>query len=494
MYEPGQFSIRGGIIDVFSFTNDYPYRIEFFGDQVESIRSFNPVDQLSVDTLDHITIVPNIQDRKIIEKRESFLSYVSENTILWLDDLKFTIDRIGFESEKAAEVMQTWKEEFENLLPSEFFIDGKQFAMDVQRFSNIEFGNKFSNRGSTVFSFKTSPQPSFNKNFDLLIASLTENSSHGFVNYIFSENPSQIKRLYAIFDDIYATRKTERKFDFETVNLSLHEGFIDRDLKLCSYTDHQIFERYHKYTLQNYFSNRGTISLKELKGLQPGDYVVHIDHGIGKFGGLEKIDINGKVQESIRLVYQDNDVLYVSIHSLHRISKYKGRENEPPRMYKLGTGAWQKLKQNTSKKIKDIARELIDLYARRKMQKGFAFAADTYMQNELEASFIYEDTPDQVKATRAIKEDMESENPMDRLVCGDVGFGKTELAVRAAFKAVADSKQVAILVPTTILALQHYNTFRDRLKDYPCNLEYINRFKKAAQQTEIIKKLGEEEN
>ncbi len=491
VYEPGQFSIRGGIIDVFSFTNDYPYRIEFFGDEVESIRSFNPVDQLSVDTLDHITIVPNIQDRKIIEKRESFLSYIPENTVLWLDDLKFTTDRIGFESEKAAEVMQTWKEEFENLLPHEFFIQGKQFATDVQKFSIIEFGNKFENKGSTIFNFKTSPQPSFNKNFDLLIASLTENSSHGFVNYIFSENPSQIKRLYAIFDDIYATRKTERKFDFETVNLSLHEGFIDHDRKIACYTDHQIFERYHKFQLKEKFSSKHALTLKELYDLQPGDYVTHIDHGVGRFDGLEKIYNEGKEQEAIRLIYKDGDLLYISIHSLHRISKFVGKEGTAPSMNRLGSDAWNKLKEKTKKKVKDIAKDLIKLYAERKSSAGHAFPPDNYLQHELEASFIYEDTPDQLKSTNDVKKDMEAAHPMDRLVCGDVGFGKTEVAIRAAFKAVADSKQVAVLVPTTILALQHYKTFGERLSDFPCKVEYINRFKSAKEQTKIKTELKE---
>ena len=403
--------------------------------------------------------------------------------MIWISDIRFTADKLNEIYDEIARRSARDEELVplsENQLTTGHFLIGK-----LPEFRVVEFGARSFYPGSLPVNFNTSPQPAFNKNFNLLAEDLLALTKNNYTNYILSDSEKQIERLTAIFHDI------NRSIHFHPLLKTLHEGFIDRDLKLCCYTDHQIFERYHKYTLQNYFSNRGTLSLKELKGLQPGDYVVHIDHGIGKFGGLEKIDINGKVQESIRLVYQDNDVLYVSIHSLHRISKYKGRDNEPPRLYKLGTGAWQKLKQNTSKKIKDIARELIDLYARRKMQKGFSFTPDTYMQNELEASFIYEDTPDQVKATRAIKEDMESENPMDRLVCGDVGFGKTEVAVRAAFKAVSDSKQVAMLVPTTILALQHYNTFRDRLKDFPCNLEYINRFKKGSQQTDIIKRLGE---
>ncbi|HLO61019.1 MAG TPA: transcription-repair coupling factor [Bacteroidales bacterium] len=483
VYEPGQYAIRGSLVDVFSFANPDPYRIDFFGDEVESIRTFDVENQLSKNLHDHISILPNVQELKQEDISEPLTDYLDSSSVVWITDVHFTAaklndiyDEVSRKSEKRDEVLPVT----ENQLTTGHYLVSK-----IPDFSVVEFASRNFFPGSHECPFNTLPQPAFSKNFNLLAEDLLVLSKNDYKNYILSDSEKQIERLSSIFKDINSSIK------FHPLLKTLHEGFIDRDLKVSCYTDHQIFERYHKYTLHNYFSNRGSLSLKELKGLQPGDYVVHIDHGIGKFGGLEKIDINGKIQESIRLVYQDNDVLYVSIHSLHRISKYKGKDNEPPRMYKLGTGAWQKLKQSTSKKIKDIARELIDLYARRKMQKGFAFSPDTYMQNELEASFIYEDTPDQVKSTLAIKEDMESENPMDRLVCGDVGFGKTELAVRAAFKAVADSKQVAILVPTTILALQHYNTFKERLASFPCNLEYINRFKKGTQQTDIIKRLAE---
>jgi transcription-repair coupling factor (superfamily II helicase) len=483
VYEPGQFAIRGSLVDVFSFAHPDPYRIDFFGDEVESIRTFDIDNQLSKELHERISILPNVQELMLEDVSESLTEYLDASAVIWISDIRFTADKLN-EIYQEISRRATKNDDIlpltENQLTTGHYILGK-----LPEFRLVELGSRGFYPGSQLLAFNTAPQPAFNKNFSLLAEDLLALTQSGHRNYILSDSEKQIERLIAIFHDI------NRHIQFQPLLKTLHEGFIDRDLQLCCYTDHQIFERYHKYTLQNYFTNRGTLSLKELQGLQPGDYVVHIDHGIGKFGGLEKIDINGKVQESIRLVYQDNDVLYVSIHSLHRISKYKGKENEPPRLYKLGTGAWQKLKQNTSRKIKDIARELIDLYARRKMQKGFAFAADTYMQDELEASFIYEDTPDQVKATKAIKEDMESENPMDRLVCGDVGFGKTEVAVRAAFKAVADSKQVAILVPTTILALQHYNTFRDRLLNFPCNLEYINRFKKSSQQTDIVKRLAE---
>ncbi len=483
VFEPGQYAVRGSLVDVFSFANPDPYRIDFFGDEVESIRTFDVDTQLSKELHDKISILPNVQEIKREDISEPLTDYLDASSVVWISDIRFTADKLNEIYNEIAKRTSQKDDPVplnENQLTTGHYIIGK-----LPEFRVVEFSSRSFYPGSTAVEFNMVPQPAFNKNFNLLTNDLLVLTENGYKNFILSDSEKQIERLTGIFHDI------NPKVRFHPLLKTLHEGFIDRELKLGCYTDHQIFERYHKYTLQNYFSNKGSLSLKELKGLQPGDYVVHIDHGIGKFGGLEKLEINGKVQECIRLVYQDNDVLYVSIHSLHRISKYKGKDNEPPRMYKLGTGAWQKLKQNTSKKIKDIARELIDLYARRKMQKGFAFAGDTYMQNELEASFIYEDTPDQVKATRAIKEDMESENPMDRLVCGDVGFGKTEVAVRAAFKAVADSKQVAILVPTTILALQHYNTFRDRLRDFPCNLEYINRFKKGAQQTDIIKRLAE---
>jgi transcription-repair coupling factor (superfamily II helicase) len=483
VYEPGQFAIRGSLVDVFSFSNPDPYRIDFFGDEVESIRTFDVDTQLSRELHDKISILPNVQELTLEDISEPLTEYLDTSAVIWISDIRFSADKLN---EIYNEIARRSDNKNEALpLTENQLTTGHYLISKLPDFRIVEFGSRSFFPKSSHIEFNTVPQPSFSKNFNLLAEDLLILSKTNYRNFVLSDSEKQIDRLSSIFNDI------NKAIKFTPLLKTLHEGFIDRDLLVSCYTDHQIFERYHKYTLQNYFSNKGSLSLKELKGLQPGDYVVHIDHGIGKFGGLEKIDINGKVQESIRLVYQDNDVLYVSIHSLHRISKYKGKDTEPPRLYKLGTGAWQKLKQNTSKKIKDIARELIDLYARRKMQEGFGFSPDTYMQNELEASFIYEDTPDQFKATRAIKEDMESPNPMDRLVCGDVGFGKTELAVRASFKAVADSKQVAILVPTTILALQHYNTFKDRLKDFPCNLEYINRFKKGKQQADIIKRLGE---
>ncbi len=491
VYEPGQFALRGGIIDVFSYTNDYPYRIEFFGDEVESIRSFNPNDQLSIDKLDHISIVPNIQDRRIVEKRESVLSFIPENTVLWFDDLGFTIDRIGFEYDRAREATAGEEGLEIKLTADELYIDADTFKRDVLNFTTIEFGSQSYFTGSEVFKFDTAPQPSFNKNFDILIGNLTDNTKKGIQNLIFSENPNQLKRLYAIFDDVLVNKGIRRQFDFDTVPLSLHQGFVDHDHKIACYTDHQIFERYHKFHLKEKFSGSQALTLKELYNLQPGDYVTHIDHGVGRFDGLEKIETNGRMQEAIRLIYKDGDLLYISIHSLHRISKYVGKEGTTPSMNRLGTNAWNKLKEKTKKKVKDIAKELIKLYAERKASEGFAYAPDTYLQHELEASFIYEDTPDQLKATNDVKKDMEEKHPMDRLVCGDVGFGKTEVAIRAAFKAVTDSKQVGVLVPTTILALQHYKTFSERLAEFPCRVEYINRFKSAKQQTQIKKDLKE---
>ena len=491
VYEPGQFSLRGGIVDVFSFTNDYPYRIEFFGDEVESIRSFNPGNQLSVDKLEHITIVPNVQDRKIVGKRIPFLSFLPENVVLWMDDLKFTLDRIAIAFEKGKQLFENNPGAGLVFPPEDFLCDKGEFLKTVEGFSLVEFGRQAYFKADEEIHFNQSPQPSFNKNFDLLIADLTKNTNLGFKNVIFSDNPNQLKRLDAIFEDIHASKGKEQKFSFETQGFSLHEGFLDSDQKIACYTDHQIFERYHRFYLKEKFTDQQAITIKELYDLQPGDFVTHIDHGVGKFDGLEKIDNNGVEQEAIRIIYKGGDLLYISIHSLHRISKFVGKEGTAPSLNKLGSNAWSKLKAKTKKKVKDIAKELIKLYAERKSLNGHAFPPDSYLQHELEASFIYEDTPDQFKSTQDIKKDMEADFPMDRLVCGDVGFGKTEIAVRAAFKAVAESKQVAVLVPTTILALQHFKTFSGRLESFPCKVDYINRFRTSKQQSEIKKELKE---
>ena len=488
--EPGQYSLRGGIIDVFSYTNDRPYRVEFFGDDIESIRTFDPGSQLSIDRLDHVTITPNIQDRALTEKREAFLSYIGRNAVVWVRDLAFATDRIGKEFEKAEKAFSELSSDIKHLPPDELFSTAEGFKSDVLAHPLIEFGSHFVLKDSNSFDFRMKPQPSFNKNFDLLLQNLDNNSRSGISNYILSDNPKQTERIRTIFSDLKANRGlSDKDLNFELLNLSLHEGFVDETNKLACYTDHQIFERYHKYRIRDGFASRQAITMKEIYDLQPGDYVTHIDHGVGRFDGLEKIENNGKQQEAIRLIYQNNDILYVSIHSLHRISKYVGKDGTVPSLNKLGSNAWNKLKSKTKQRVKDIAKDLIKLYAERKAADGFRFNPDTYMQHELEASFIYEDTPDQVKTTADVKRDMEKAYPMDRLVCGDVGFGKTEIAVRAAFKAVADSKQVAVLVPTTILALQHYRTFSERLKEFPCRVDYINRFKTAKEQTQTLKDL-----
>lgn len=482
--EPGQFAVRGGIIDVFSFSDDLPYRLEFFGNEVESIRSFNPVDQLSEDNLSRISIVPNVQDRLITEMRESFLDFLPKDSIIWINNVQFVADRVTSEFNKAKESFQNLEGEISHLKPSELFINAEGFLNSINELKTIEFIASSYFKNAESFSFTTLPQPSFNKNFDLLLAELDENTKNGIQNIILSDNPKQIERLYTIFEDLQEERSEEIKF--QTLILSLHEGFIDKELKLACYTDHQLFERYHKFHLKSGYKNKEAITLKEIYNLKQGDYVTHTDHGVGRFDGLEKIVNNGKEQEAIRLIYKNDDLLYISIHSLHRIAKYVGKDGKAPSLNKLGTNAWNKLKTKTKQRVKDIAKDLIKLYAERKSTKGFSFTPDTYLQHELEASFIYEDTPDQYKATVDFKADMEKAYPMDRLICGDVGFGKTEIAIRAAFKAVADSKQVAVLVPTTILALQHYKTFSERLKNFPCRVDYINRFKSAKQQKETI--------
>ena len=485
--EPGQFALRGGIVDVFSYSNDHPYRIEFFGDRVESIRTFDPVNQLSLQKLNRITLLPNVQNRQLKEERISFLDYVPAKTFCWLTDVELIHNHLVSEYEKALNTFG--KIDNEQMLPPEqLFIDGRHFTEKIAGLRTLEFApSSFFDRAEIVL-FHQSPQPAFNKKFDLLSENLQQKTAEGFQPFILSDNTKQTERLHAIFEDM---SETTAPVQFSPVEISLTTGFIDHDLKILCYTDHQLFERYHKFHLREGFGRKEALSIKELYNLSPGDFVTHIDHGVGRFDGLQVIENNGKKQEAVRLIYKNGDLLYVNIHSLHRITKYVGKEGTPPQLHRLGSGAWNRLKNKTKSKVKDIARDLIKLYAQRKAVQGYAFDPDSYMQNELEASFIYEDTPDQLKATRDVKQDMEQEHPMDRLICGDVGFGKTEIAIRAAFKAVADSKQVAVLVPTTILALQHFKTFSERLKNFPATIDYLNRFKSAKQQKETLQRLKE---
>jgi transcription-repair coupling factor (superfamily II helicase) len=485
VYEPGQFSIRGGIVDIFSFSHDLPYRIEFFGDEVESIRTFEIESQLSVEDVKTLTIIPNVQSKYLTESNINLLDYIDKDTQLWFKDVEFTLDVVKTGYKKAVELWKALpaKEKQENMDwidPKFGFSDEKMIGDILHDFSVIEFGKQFFYKTDNVILFDTKPQPSFNKDFHLLINNIKENEKNGVFNFISSSSTKQTERLYAILDDIDKTAK------FVPVNIQLREGFIDHQQHIAFYTDHQIFDRFYKYKLKRGYQRSQAITMKDLRDLKPGDFVTHIDHGVGKYAGLEKVEVNGKTQEMIRLVYADNDLLYVNINSLNRIAKYSGKDGTPPKMNKLGTEAWDKLKKTTKKKVKDIARDLIKLYALRKSQVGTAFDPDGYLETELEASFIYEDTPDQMKATNDVKKDMEAPHPMDRLVCGDVGFGKTEIAIRAAFKAVANGKQAAVLVPTTILALQHFKTFSGRLKDFPCRVDYINRFKTSKQIKETL--------
>jgi transcription-repair coupling factor (superfamily II helicase) len=485
VYEPGQFSIRGGIVDIFSFSNDQPFRVEFFGDEVDSIRTFDPVSQLSVGTHTHFSVIPNVQRQLVLNGTGTFLEFVGKQTTIWLASNDLVKAALEKDYEKAVKIYDSLpKNTIKHSLPSELYMHPSDWKEQLPVHSIVEIGPEYAFKASEVISFETLHQPTFNKDFDLLKDDLIARKKAGAENLIFSNQPKQIERLYQIFEDIGA------EVEFEPMNIALHEGFIIPSLKLVCYTDHQIFERYHRFKLKEGFRQaKQALTLKEIYNLQKGDYVTHIDHGVGQFSGLQTIDVNGKPQEAIRLVYRDGDVLYVSIHSLHRISKFTGKDGAAPKMNKLGTQAWATLKQKTKKRIKELAFDLIQLYAKRKSQPGFAFSPDTYLQNELEASFMYEDTPDQLKATQAVKEDMEKDTPMDRLVCGDVGFGKTEIAMRAAFKAVADSKQVAVLVPTTILSHQHARSFKERFKNFPANVDYINRFKSAKDITATLKKV-----
>ncbi len=475
--EPGQFSLRGGLIDVYSFSNDHPFRIEFAGDKVGTIRTFDPSSQLSIQKMKEISIVPDIRvnpEKKIAY--ESVFAFLPENTVIWLED-------------PASMAHSLEKQPVSNLL-----VHGSEFLKTMLDYSTFEFGQQCYFKSSQTIQFNTAPQPSFNKNFDLLLQDLHKNAEIGYRNFLLTDSPKQAERLQSIFEDIETkddTSHVPRLTSHVPLNFSLHEGFIDRDLKIACYTDHQIFERYHKFHLREGYTAKEALTLKDLYDLRPGDYVTHIDHGVGRFDGLEKIINNGKEQEAIRLIYKNEDLLYVSIHSLHRISKYIGKEGTAPTLNRLGSDVWNKLKNKTKSRVKDIAKELIKLYAERRAAQGLACSPDTYLQTELEASFIYEDTPDQIKATIDVKRDLEESYPMDRLICGDVGFGKTEIAIRAAFKVVAESKQVAILVPTTILALQHFKTFSDRLKAFPCRVDYINRFKSARDQKKLLADLAE---
>ena len=483
--EPGEFSVRGGIVDVFSFSNDTPYRIEFFSDVVESIRTFDVETQLSLQQVSSVVIIPNIESKVAGEQRTSFLSLLPEETLIFVQDFELFAPKWEKMYQKAQEAFASLKGEIAHLPPEELFCNAQEGLRDfAQRYVvRINPHNPQEMEGKEV-SFAMRPQPSFNKRFELLIEHFKEKYNEGYTNYICCVSAQQAQRFLDIFEELH------QQVPCELLELSLSEGFTDTANKINCYTDHQILERYHKFNIRNGYAKKQAITLKELHQLTIGDYVTHIDHGIGKYAGLQKIDIEGKKQEAIKLIYGDRDVLYVSIHSLHKISKYNGKDGAPPRLYKLGSSAWKALKQKTKARVKQIAFNLIQLYAKRREAVGYAFAPDSYLQKELEASFIYEDTPDQSKATLEVKQDMERARPMDRLVCGDVGFGKTEVAIRAAFKAVDNGKQVAVLVPTTILAFQHYQTFCERLKELPVRVEYLNRFRTAKEKNQVLADLA----
>ncbi|MCS6933660.1 MAG: transcription-repair coupling factor [Chitinophagales bacterium] len=490
VYEPGQFSIRGDIIDIYSYGHEYPYRIELFGKDVESIRTFDPLTQLSRQRLMEVSIVPNIQSHFGDDSKTVVTDILPPDTCVWIYDA----EALASVFDKALQAAARIQPEIRRHAPEyprhplleedaeKVFADKETFFAGLSRFPVIGFGSKAAREPCRQVLYKASPQPSFNKNFDLLIRDLQERTETGYRNFIFSENENQIQRFRTIFHELKAD------VQFSPVYAGMHEGFIDHTLKLCCYTDHQIFNRYHRYQLRQGFNQDKALLIKTLRELRPGDYVTHIDHGVGVFSGLEKIEVGGQIQEAVRLVYAGNDILYVGIQSLHKISKYVGKEGETPRVHKLGSDTWSNLKRKTKKRIKELAFDLIQLYAKRKASRGYQFSADSYLQDELEASFMYEDTPDQAKATQEVKRDMEAPYPMDRLICGDVGFGKTEIAIRAAFKAACDGKQVAVLAPTTILVMQHARTFKERLAGFPVTVEHLNRFRTAKERKEILQK------
>jgi len=488
VYEPGQFAVRGGIIDIYSYAHELPYRIELFGDEVESIRTFDITSQLSQEEVNQVSIIPNVQTKLLEEERQSFISFLpEENTQIWWKDVEAAEDVVNRYYVEASENFDSLMQESAGtqvvFSPDMLFETKSSFSESLKPFTQVEFGNRFSFSTNHVFTIKSQPQPSFNKNFELLAANLHENKDRNITNFIVSESEQQIERLHKIFDEL------DSESAFNSLYTSLREGFIDETLNFACYTDHQLFDRFHRYKTKGIRAKSKAITLKELRSLKVGDYVVHIDHGIGRFAGMEKMDMGGREQESIRLVYRDDDLLYVSVHSLHKISKYSGKEEGPPAISKLGSPEWENKKKRAKKKVQDIAKDLIDLYAKRKSAPGFTYQPDSFLQAELESSFVFEDTPDQATATEDVKRDMQLSHPMDRLICGDVGFGKTEIAIRAAFKAVTEGKQVAVLVPTTILAMQHYHTFNNRLVDFPVSIDYINRFKSTKNIKEILKRV-----
>jgi transcription-repair coupling factor (superfamily II helicase) len=516
VYEPGQFALRGGILDIYSYGNEKPYRVELFGNEVDSIRIFDPETQLSERKLLQVSIIPNVETLPNTlglqdEDKVTLLEFLPENTVVWLQDWDVIKEQIEQEEEdlglflqrrneqqaelatklssnKKRIVSTTDEDDDDNKVLKQValtdFAPAATLQRQIQQKHLVEFGYK-PLLATTELEFNTKPQPAFNRQFDLLIKDLQAHIGGGFSIYIFAEQAKQLERLHSIFADL------QTEIQFTPIATAIHEGFIDHTIKAVCYTDHQIFQRYHKYRVKQAYNKNKALTLKTLRDLQPGDFVTHIDHGVGTYSGLQKIEVNGKLQEAVRIIYKDSDILYVNINSLHKISKYTGKEGTVPKVNKLGSDVWNKLKEKTKVKVKAIAFDLIKLYAARKSQQGFAYAPDTYMQTELEASFMYEDTPDQSKAVADVKKDMESQSPMDRLVCGDVGFGKTEVAIRAAFKAVTDGKQAAILVPTTILAFQHYKTFKERLKDFPVTVDFVNRFKSSKEKKETLEKLTE---
>ncbi len=487
--EPGQFSIRGGILDIFSFAHDNPFRIELFGDDIESIRSFDPSSQLSIAKVNQLSVIPNVETKLKGEHRVSFIDFLPKNTKIWLKDIKGLNENADYYFEKAqsaynAVVNKNSKTKIVQS-PELLFETSETIRISLINYVNIEFGLTGYYKDAVEFKFHSGAQPSFNKNFEILIDHLSENQDKGIRNFIIADQPGQIERLENIFEELNADLKIHPEL------LSLREGFVDFERKIACYTDHQIFERFFRYKVKEKYSKSKSLTLKQLQSLEPGDFVTHIDYGVGRFAGLEIKDVNGKRQEAIRLIYKDDDILLVNVHALHKISKYSGKEGEAPNVNKLGSPEWDNKKRKIKKKVKDIAKDLIELYAKRKATEGFAFSKDSFLQAELESSFIYEDTPDQGKASEAVKGDLEKPYPMDRLVCGDVGFGKTEVAIRAAFKVATEGKQTAILVPTTVLALQHFQTFSSRLEDFPVRVDYINRFRSAKQIKETLDDLKE---